>query len=86
MYIKKTTIYTQAIRKHKFVHILDDPGSADLSAYVDFAAIKHSAKEASGLHSSMNSYCLFVLFMARQAFLTRLVLLSMQMIFLSMDQ
>ncbi|XP_037413082.1 protein arginine methyltransferase NDUFAF7, mitochondrial-like [Triticum dicoccoides] len=37
----------QAIRKHKFVHILDDPGSADLSAYVDFAAIKHSAKEAS---------------------------------------
>ncbi|KAM3330867.1 hypothetical protein ACQJBY_027147 [Aegilops geniculata] len=63
----------QAIRKHKFVHILDDPGSADLSAYVDFAAIKHSAKEASGLHCIMNSYCLFVLFMAWQAFLTRLV-------------
>ncbi|KAL0917922.1 hypothetical protein M5K25_013031 [Dendrobium thyrsiflorum] len=37
----------QAIRKHKFVHILDDPGSADLSAYVDFAAIRHSAEEAS---------------------------------------
>ncbi|KAK3410106.1 hypothetical protein EUGRSUZ_J02136 [Eucalyptus grandis] len=37
----------QAIRKHKFVDILDDPGSADLSAYVDFAAVKHSAEEAS---------------------------------------
>ncbi|KAM7268271.1 hypothetical protein ACFE04_010437 [Oxalis oulophora] len=37
----------QAIRKHKFVNILDNPGSADLSAYVDFAAIKHSAEEAS---------------------------------------
>uniref|UniRef100_A0A0D9YB45 Protein arginine methyltransferase NDUFAF7 n=1 Tax=Oryza glumipatula TaxID=40148 RepID=A0A0D9YB45_9ORYZ len=37
----------QAIRKHMFVHILDNPGSADLSAYVDFASIRHSAKEAS---------------------------------------
>jgi NADH dehydrogenase [ubiquinone] 1 alpha subcomplex assembly factor 7 len=44
------TIYEfmQAIRKHKFVHLLDDPGSADLSAYVDFASIRHSAEEASG--------------------------------------
>ncbi|KAB1227822.1 NADH dehydrogenase [ubiquinone] complex I, assembly factor 7 [Morella rubra] len=38
----------QAIRKHKFVDILDDPGSADLSAYVDFASIRHSAEEISG--------------------------------------
>ncbi|KAK4603951.1 hypothetical protein RGQ29_012458 [Quercus rubra] len=38
----------QAIRKHKFVDILDNPGSADLSAYVDFASIQHSAEEASG--------------------------------------
>ncbi|MQM07962.1 hypothetical protein Taro_040805 [Colocasia esculenta] len=38
----------QAIRKHKFVGILDDPGTADLSAYVDFTAIRHSAEEASG--------------------------------------
>ncbi|KAF4376644.1 hypothetical protein F8388_025515 [Cannabis sativa] len=38
----------QAIRKHKFVNILDDPGSADLSAYVDFASIRHSAEEVSG--------------------------------------
>ncbi|XP_078168991.1 NADH dehydrogenase ubiquinone complex I, assembly factor-like protein (DUF185) isoform X2 [Carex rostrata] len=38
----------QAIRKHKFVHILDDPGSADLSAYVDFASIRHSAQGISG--------------------------------------
>lgn len=37
----------QAIRKHKFVHILDEPGTADLSAYVDFASIRHSAQEAS---------------------------------------
>ncbi|KAK9037392.1 hypothetical protein V6N11_022303 [Hibiscus sabdariffa] len=37
----------QAIRKHKFVNILDNPGSADLSAYVDFASIKYSAEEAS---------------------------------------
>ncbi|KAK8592924.1 hypothetical protein V6N13_043447 [Hibiscus sabdariffa] len=37
----------QAIQKHKFVNILDNPGSADLSAYVDFASIKHSAEEAS---------------------------------------
>ncbi|XP_028780476.1 protein arginine methyltransferase NDUFAF7, mitochondrial-like [Neltuma alba] len=38
----------QAIRKHKFVDLLDNPGSADLSAYVDFASIRHSAEEASG--------------------------------------
>ncbi|KAF5749024.1 NADH dehydrogenase [Tripterygium wilfordii] len=37
----------QAIRKHKFVDILDDPGTADLSAYVDFASIRQSAEEAS---------------------------------------
>lgn len=37
----------QAIRKHKFVHILDNPGSADLSAYVDFAAVRQSAEEVS---------------------------------------
>ncbi|KAG0459511.1 hypothetical protein HPP92_022639 [Vanilla planifolia] len=37
----------QAIQKHKFVNILDSPGSADLSAYVDFAAIRHSAQAAS---------------------------------------
>lgn len=40
--------FLQAIRKHKFVNLLDDPGSADISAYVDFASIKHSAEEASG--------------------------------------
>ncbi|CAF2112090.1 protein arginine methyltransferase NDUFAF7 homolog, mitochondrial-like [Brassica napus] len=37
----------QAIREHKFVNILNNPGSADLSAYVDFPSIKHSAEEAS---------------------------------------
>ncbi|KAJ4842446.1 hypothetical protein Tsubulata_051382 [Turnera subulata] len=38
-------IFMQANRKHKFVNILDAPGSADLSAYVDFASIRHSAQE-----------------------------------------
>ncbi|KAJ4833818.1 hypothetical protein Tsubulata_043967 [Turnera subulata] len=37
----------QAIRKHKFVNILDAPGSSDLSAYVDFPSIRHSAQEVS---------------------------------------
>ncbi|CAA7397235.1 unnamed protein product [Spirodela intermedia] len=37
----------QAIRRHKFVSVLDDPGSADLSAYVDFAMVRCSAEEAS---------------------------------------
>lgn len=39
----------QAIQKHKFINILDNPGSADLSTYVDFAAVRHSAEEVSGL-------------------------------------
>ncbi|KAJ6691304.1 PROTEIN ARGININE METHYLTRANSFERASE NDUFAF7 MITOCHONDRIAL [Salix koriyanagi] len=39
----------QAIRKHKFINILDNPGSADLSAYVDFASIRHSAEEVSDI-------------------------------------
>ncbi|RWW09607.1 hypothetical protein GW17_00026906 [Ensete ventricosum] len=37
----------RGIRKHKFVDILDNPGSADLSAYVDFASVRHSAEEVS---------------------------------------
>lgn len=36
----------QAIRKHKFVHVLDNPGSADLSAFVDFSTIRHCCAEA----------------------------------------
>lgn len=40
----------QAIRKHKFVDIFDNPGTADLSAYVDFASVRHSAEEASGAY------------------------------------
>lgn len=38
----------QAIQKHKFVHVLHDPGKADLSAYVDFAALKHVVKDSKG--------------------------------------
>jgi NADH dehydrogenase [ubiquinone] 1 alpha subcomplex assembly factor 7 len=69
--------HVQAIRKHKFVHILDDPGSADLSAYVDFASIRHSALEASGLccHFLFKNVLalltlLLILLIARLAFLT----------------
>jgi len=46
----------QAIRKHKFVNLLDNPGSADLSAYVDFASIRHSAQEASGMLPNVFSF------------------------------
>ncbi|KAJ0079880.1 hypothetical protein Patl1_23563 [Pistacia atlantica] len=35
--------HIEAIRKHKFDHL----GTADLNAYVDFASVRHSAKEAS---------------------------------------
>jgi len=30
----------QAIKDHEFCHILDSPGTADLSAYVDFGAMR----------------------------------------------
>ncbi|KAJ7523311.1 hypothetical protein O6H91_18G046300 [Diphasiastrum complanatum] len=36
----------QAIKKHQFVKVLEEPGAADLSAYVDFAAVKHTVIEA----------------------------------------
>ncbi|XP_024540919.1 protein arginine methyltransferase NDUFAF7, mitochondrial [Selaginella moellendorffii] len=35
----------QAIRNHEFVNVLDKPGTADLSAHVDFAAIKRMVAE-----------------------------------------
>eukprot|EP00850_Spirogloea_muscicola_P004485 SM000019S05029 [mRNA] locus=s19:546226:549315:- [translate_table: standard] len=35
-----------AIRKHEFVHLFDEPGSADLSAYVDFAALRQAVEKA----------------------------------------
>uniref|UniRef100_A0A0D6R0S9 Protein arginine methyltransferase NDUFAF7 n=1 Tax=Araucaria cunninghamii TaxID=56994 RepID=A0A0D6R0S9_ARACU len=38
----------QAIRNHKFVHVLDDPGTADLSDYVDFAYVRHVVEEMTG--------------------------------------
>ncbi|PWA73013.1 S-adenosyl-L-methionine-dependent methyltransferase MidA [Artemisia annua] len=37
--------FLQAIRKHNFVDMLDDPGSTDLIVYVDFPVIRHSAEE-----------------------------------------
>jgi SAM-dependent MidA family methyltransferase len=38
----------QAIKQHKFVDLLHAPGSADLSAWVDFAAFKRAAAESGG--------------------------------------
>ena len=38
----------RAIRKHKYLsekEMLDNPGKADLSAYVNFNALKHSATQ-----------------------------------------
>ncbi|KAJ0100156.1 hypothetical protein Patl1_22116 [Pistacia atlantica] len=40
--------HIEAIRKHKFINIFDNLGTADLSAYVDFSSVRHSAEEASG--------------------------------------
>ena len=39
---------TQAIRNHAFVDVLDAPGTADLSVYVDFEAIKQAVEDAQG--------------------------------------
>ncbi|CAI5473967.1 unnamed protein product [Closterium sp. Yama58-4] len=36
----------QAIRKHEFVNVLDAPGTADLSAYVDFAALRQAVTDS----------------------------------------
>ncbi|KAK3255894.1 hypothetical protein CYMTET_34947, partial [Cymbomonas tetramitiformis] len=38
----------QAIRDHRFVDLLDQPGMSDLSAYVDFAALRHCCSLAAG--------------------------------------
>jgi NADH dehydrogenase [ubiquinone] 1 alpha subcomplex assembly factor 7 len=42
----------QAIRQHAFVDLLDAVGSADLSAYVDFGALRLAAQGASNVHAS----------------------------------
>lgn len=44
---------SQAIKKHEFVHVLDSPGDADLSAYVDFAALKDVVRECEGDYTSL---------------------------------
>jgi NADH dehydrogenase [ubiquinone] 1 alpha subcomplex assembly factor 7 len=36
----------QAVRRHRKVGALDDPGGADLSAHVDFDALRRAAREA----------------------------------------
>lgn len=36
----------QAIRNHQFVHILDNPGFADLSAHVDYCAVRKAVEES----------------------------------------
>jgi NADH dehydrogenase [ubiquinone] 1 alpha subcomplex assembly factor 7 len=45
----------QAIKDHKFVDIFQEPGDADLSVNVDFAAIKSSAKQS--LTSALSLSC-----------------------------
>ncbi|CAL5220482.1 g2508 [Coccomyxa viridis] len=42
----------QAIKDHSFVPVLSQPGLADLSAHVDFSAIKHSVNTAEGSNAS----------------------------------
>ncbi|KAL3677532.1 hypothetical protein R1sor_027480 [Riccia sorocarpa] len=44
----------QAIRKHKFIPVLEDPGLADLSAHVDFRAIRHASTEAAGVRVAVH--------------------------------
>ena len=38
----------EAIKDHKFVHVLDTPGEADLSAYVDFGGLRQIIEEKPG--------------------------------------
>ena len=35
----------QAVRDHRYANVLHDPGDADLTAHVDFAALSHAARE-----------------------------------------
>jgi NADH dehydrogenase [ubiquinone] 1 alpha subcomplex assembly factor 7 len=39
----------QAVRAHRMVKVLDDPGAADLSAHVDFALLSRVAREAAAM-------------------------------------
>ncbi len=34
----------QAVKQHQYVSVLDNPGSADITAHVDFAAVKNTAR------------------------------------------
>lgn len=40
--------FGQAIRRHKIVHPMSNPGSADLSADVDFSSLKEAMKHSTG--------------------------------------
>ena len=50
----------QAIRKHEFVDLLDDPGTADLSVYVDFGALREAVQTSPGASRSARTMCMFV--------------------------
>ncbi|HVL79109.1 MAG TPA: SAM-dependent methyltransferase [Sphingomicrobium sp.] len=43
----------QAVRGHKFAHVLERPGEQDLTAHVDFAAVAKAAEEAGALVTSL---------------------------------
>jgi SAM-dependent MidA family methyltransferase len=36
----------QAVRKHKFAYVLDNPGEQDLTAHVDFGALAEAARSS----------------------------------------
>lgn len=44
------------------MNVLDSPGSADLSAYVDFVALKHTVEEAAGGDSFAALYIFLINF------------------------
>lgn len=46
----------QALRAHRHVPVLDDPGSADLTAHVDFTALGQAARQAgAGVHPGVGA-------------------------------
>ncbi|KAJ9101897.1 hypothetical protein QFC21_003237 [Naganishia friedmannii] len=44
----------RAFRRHEIVHVFDDPGSADLTANVDFAYMKEALRGAATPHGPIN--------------------------------
>ncbi|MEO1152658.1 MAG: SAM-dependent methyltransferase [Pseudomonadota bacterium] len=45
----------QAVRDHQHVDLMDGPGTADVTAHVDFEALAEAAKRAGAMHSRLTS-------------------------------